>query len=146
MRCKDKLLWYLGFPWQLFYAVFAPPPIFMGGWLLFFVAMMHIAGITVFVCDLASLLGCCLEIPDSITAITVVALGTSLPDLFASQIAAQEDEYADASIVNVTGSNSVNVFLGIGLPWLMCSCYWKAMDFNAKDPHKNVLEWLGRYE
>ena len=31
--------------------------------------------------------------------------------------AARQDRYADASIGNVTGSNSVNVFLGIGLPW-----------------------------
>ena len=50
---------------------------------------------------------------DSITAITMVALGTSVPDLFASKEAACGDPYADASIGNVTGSNSVNVFLGI---------------------------------
>jgi solute carrier family 8 (sodium/calcium exchanger) len=24
----------------------------------------------------------------------------------------------------VTGSNSVNVFLGLGLPWLMAAIYW----------------------
>lgn len=28
----------------------------------------------------------------------------------------KEDETADASVVNVTGSNSVNVFLGLGTP------------------------------
>merc|ERR1712113_1136590 len=28
----------------------------------------------------------------------------------------------------------------------MCSVYWNAMDFTATDPHKNVREWLGRYE
>lgn len=26
--------------------------------------------------------------------------------------------------MNVTGSNSVNVFLGIGMPWLLASFYW----------------------
>jgi len=61
---------------------------------------------------------------DSITAITIVAIGTSLPDTFASRTAAMQDETADASIVNVTGSNSVNVFLGLGLPWMMGSVYW----------------------
>lgn len=40
-----------------------------------------------------------------------VALGTSLPDTFASKAAAEQDPYADASIGNVTGSNSVNVCL-----------------------------------
>ena len=58
------------------------------------------------------------------TAITFVALGTSLPDLFASKQAATGDKYADNSIGNVTGSNSVNVFLGLGLPWLFASAYW----------------------
>ena len=29
-----------------------------------------------------------------------------------------------SSAAKVTGSNSVNVFLGIGLPWLLASFYW----------------------
>ena len=61
---------------------------------------------------------------DPVTAITFVALGTSLPDLFASKQAACGDKYADNSIGNVTGSNSVNVFLGLGLPWLIAAAYW----------------------
>merc|ERR1712113_694682 len=28
---------------------------------------------------------------------------------------------------NVTGSNSVNVFLGLGMPWTMGSVYWRMM-------------------
>ena len=42
-----------------------------------------------------------------------------MPDLFASKTAAIAEETADDSVGNVTGSNSVNVFLGLGLPWLM---------------------------
>ena len=57
-------------------------------------------------------------------AITLVALGTSLPDLFASKMAVVNDKTADASIGNVTGSNAVNVFLGIGLPWTIAAIYW----------------------
>merc|ERR1712168_713905 len=49
--------------------------------------------------------------------------GTSLPDTFASKTATVQDEYADGSIGNVTGSNSVNVFLGIGLAWALASIY-----------------------
>lgn len=52
-----------------------------------------------------------------------MALGTSLPDLFASRAAAMNEKYADNAIGNVTGSNSVNVFLGLGLPWLIASIY-----------------------
>lgn len=32
-------------------------------------------------------------------------------------MAAIQDKYADASVGNVTGSNAVNVFLGIGVAW-----------------------------
>lgn len=60
------------------------------------------------------------------TAITFVALGTSLPDLFASKQAAKSEKTADNSIGNVTGSNSVNVFLGLGLPWTIAAIYWTA--------------------
>lgn len=55
-----------------------------------------------------------------------MALGTSLPDAFASRQAALESRYADAAIGNVTGSNCVNVFLGLGLPWLIGSLYYIA--------------------
>merc|ERR1712048_221843 len=64
-------------------------------------------------------------IAPEITAITLVALGTSLPDTFASKTAAQMDPFADNSIGNVTGSNSVNVFLGLGLPWMIAAIYWQ---------------------
>lgn len=40
-----------------------------------------------------------------------------LTDTFASKVAAIQDKYADASVGNVTGSNAVNVFLGIGVAW-----------------------------
>lgn len=45
-------------------------------------------------------------------------------DTFASKVAAIQDQYADASIGNVTGSNAVNVFLGIGVAWTIAAVYW----------------------
>ncbi|KAI2662369.1 Sodium/calcium exchanger 2 [Labeo rohita] len=48
-----------------------------------------------------------------------------LIDTFASKVAAIQDQYADASIGNVTGSNAVNVFLGIGVAWTIASVYWR---------------------
>lgn len=110
-------------PWKLVFAA-TPPPDFGGGWLCFIIALVFIGLVTAIIGDLASLFGCALMMPDQITAITFVALGTSLPDTFASKAAAQQDPYADASITNITGSNSVNVFLGLGLPWTVTSIYW----------------------
>jgi len=120
---KDWTSHFVSLPWKLLFA-FVPPPSYCGGWLCFFCALFFIGAVTALISDLASSLGCCMGIPDSITAITIVALGTSLPDTLASKVAAVEDPTADAAIGNVTGSNSVNVFLGLGLPWMIGSIYW----------------------
>lgn len=47
------------------------------------------------------------------------------PDTFASKAAATQDQYADASVGNVTGSNAVNVFLGIGVAWSVAAIHWE---------------------
>lgn len=49
------------------------------------------------------MLGCVVGLKTSVTGITIIALGTSLPDTFASRTAAMQDEHADAAIGNVTG-------------------------------------------
>jgi len=114
----------LTLPWQLAGACI-PPKSYLDGWLCFFVSLGCIGGITALIGDLAELLGCVLNISDATTAITLVALGTSLPDAFASWLAAVQEGTADSSIGNVTGSNGVNVFLGLGLPWMIASGYWE---------------------
>jgi solute carrier family 8 (sodium/calcium exchanger) len=75
--------------------------------------------------------GCTVGLKDSVTAITLVAMGTSLPDTFASKTAAIQDKTADSSIGNVTGSNAVNVFLGIGVAWAIAAVYhaWHGRSF-----------------
>ncbi|GMT22328.1 hypothetical protein PFISCL1PPCAC_13625 [Pristionchus fissidentatus] len=115
----------LAFPWKFIFA-FVPPPELLGGWPCFFVALALIGVVTAIIGDLASIFGCMVGIGDAITAITFVALGTSLPDTFASKIAAEQDRAADNAVGNITGSNSVNVFLGLGLPWLVAAIYWAA--------------------
>merc|ERR1712167_421888 len=107
-----------------------PPTEYCGGWAAFIVAIAFIGALTAVVGEIASLFGCVMGLGDPITAITFVALGTSLPDTFASMAAAKADKYADAAVGNVTGSNSVNVFLGLGLPWVIASFY-AAGDGNA---------------
>merc|ERR1711865_946747 len=93
------------------------------------------------VSDLCGLFGCLLTCPPAITAITLVALGTSMPDTFASMTAAQADDTADNSVGNVTGSNCVNVFLGLGLPWTIGAIYWAAVADNSAAQQ----EWAAKY-
>jgi len=53
--------------------------------------------------QLAGLLGCVVNLKTAVSGITLVALGTSVPDTFASRTAAIQDEHADAAIGNITG-------------------------------------------
>jgi len=133
----DYFLHFISVPWKLVFAL-VPPTDYCGGWLCFYCSLLMIGLVTMIIGDMASLLGCVLCIPDDVTAITFVALGTSLPDTFASKTAAMQDPYADASVGNVTGSNSVNVFLGLGLPWMMASIFW-ALGLRK-------AEWQSRYD
>uniref|UniRef100_A0A0R3RQV3 Sodium/calcium exchanger 3 n=1 Tax=Elaeophora elaphi TaxID=1147741 RepID=A0A0R3RQV3_9BILA len=119
----DCVLHILSFPWKVM-AALIPPATILGGWLAFFCALVLIGFITAVIGDLASIFGCMIGLKDAITAITLVALGTSLPDTFASKIAAENDITADNAIGNITGSNAVNVFLGLGLPWTIAAIYW----------------------
>ena len=91
-----------------------PPDTWGGGWPAFFVSLVFIGIWTAVVGEVATLFGCVCGLGDAVTAISFVALGTSLPDTFASRLATLHDETADAAIGNITGSNSVNVFLGLG--------------------------------
>ena len=114
----EAVLHFLCIGWKLFYSII--PPAHYGGGIPGFIMSLVMIGITTFIIgEFADLFGCVLLIKPSVTAITFVALGTSLPDTFASMLAATQEEYADASVGNVTGSNSVNVFLGLGLPWVI---------------------------
>ncbi|CAL1170264.1 unnamed protein product, partial [Cladocopium goreaui] len=121
--CFDLVFHFVSLPWKLFFWP-VPPKVFVGGWVCFIVSLAYIAFLTAVIGDMAEIFGCVLEIPDLVTGITFVALGTSMPDLFASRHAAVEDPTADAAIINVTGSNSVNVFLGLGLPWTAAAVVW----------------------
>ena len=57
--------------------------------------------------------------------ISTLSTSFPVPDTFASKVAAMQDQHADASVGNVTGSNAVNVFLGIGVAWSVAAIYWK---------------------
>ncbi|EDO35472.1 predicted protein, partial [Nematostella vectensis] len=118
----DYIMHFLTLAWKVIFAA-VPPCTWAGGWVTFSVALCFIGILTAIVGDLATIFGCLVGLKNEVTAFTFVALGTSLPDLFASKAAAINEKYADACIGNVTGSNSVNVFLGLGTPWVIATIY-----------------------
>merc|ERR1711937_67807 len=123
--CGDYIMHFLTLPWKLIFA-FIPPTAMANGYVTFVISIAFIGACTAIIGDVAGHLGCFINLKDGVNAIAFVALGTSVPDTFASKTAAIEDETADASVGNVTGSNAVNVFLGIGIAWTMAAIYHEA--------------------
>ncbi len=68
-----------------------------------------------FVVDSASYLAKALGVSERIISLTIIALGTSLPELVTSVMATKKGEY-DIAIGNVVGSNIFNIGIVIGLP------------------------------
>ncbi|XP_041851092.1 sodium/calcium exchanger 2b [Melanotaenia boesemani] len=122
--CYDYFMHFLTVFWKVLFAC-VPPTEYWNGWACFFVSISVIGVLTAIIGDLASHFGCTVGLRDTVTAVVFVALGTSIPDTFASKVAAVQDQHADASVGNVTGSNAVNVFLGIGVAWSVAAVYWK---------------------
>ncbi|XP_049322985.1 sodium/calcium exchanger 2b [Astyanax mexicanus] len=123
--CYDYVMHFLTVFWKVLFAC-VPPTEYWNGWACFMVSISVIGILTAIIGDLASHFGCTIGLKDTVTAVVFVALGTSIPDTFASKVAATQDQYADASVGNVTGSNAVNVFLGIGVAWSVAAIYWAA--------------------
>ena len=80
--------------------------------------ILGLAGIVLgskFVVDSASKIATILGVTERMIALTIVAFGTSLPELVTSVIATKKGEY-DIAIGNVIGSNIFNICIVLGLP------------------------------
>lgn len=84
---KEAFVHFLAIGWNVIFA-FIPPRRYLNGWLAFVIALAAIGGCTAIVAEFANLLGCAIKLKPAVTAITLVALGTSLPDTLASKISA----------------------------------------------------------
>lgn len=118
-----KIIRYLLFlPWRIMFA-FVPPYDIAHGWIAFICSLLFINGIAYIVTRLTDLISCVTGINAYVIAFTALAAGTSWPDLVASKIAVQRQTTADSAIANITCSNAVNIYVGIGIPWLIDTTY-----------------------
>ena len=68
-----------------------------------------------FVVDSASKIATIMGVSERLISLTIIALGTSLPELVTSVMATRKGEY-DIAIGNVVGSNIFNIGMVIGVP------------------------------
>lgn len=133
----EALIHFFSIGWKVLFAL-CPPPHKGGGIPCFIAAICFIGVLTAIVGEVAGAMGCVMGLKPGVTAITFVAIGTSLPDTFASMTAARDSPNADSAVGNITGSNSVNVFLGLGLPWVIAVIYSRQNNVEYKVPAKGL--------
>ena len=68
----------------------------------------------------ATVVGRILGIPDAIMGLTILAAGTSVPDLITSVLVAKEG-HGDMAVSSSIGSNIFDVLVGLPLPWIFAT-------------------------
>ena len=71
----------------------------------------------------AEIIGNSAGIPVNVMGLTILAAGTSVPDLLSSVIVMRQNE-GDMAISSSIGSNIFDVLVGLPLPWLCFSAYY----------------------
>lgn len=105
-----------------------------------FLLLIGLAGIVFgsnFVVDNASSIAKTLGVSDKMIALTIVALGTSLPELVTSVAASRKGEN-DIAIGNIIGSNIFNIGVVIGLPAFIFNSV-SATSFNYIDMFTMII-------
>lgn len=85
--------------------------------LAIFVCIVWLAVFAYALCECLTLLGEWLHIPAVIMGLTFSAVGTSFPNLWCSLVVAKNGQ-GDMAVSNALGSNTFNIFVALGLPWL----------------------------
>ena len=86
--------------------------------LTFVISILIIAGLSWVLVESAIEISAILEIPEAVVALTVLAIGTSVPDTISSVIVAKQGR-GGMAISNAIGSNIFDILFGLGIPWLI---------------------------
>lgn len=90
--------------------------------LTFALSIVFIIALSWMLVELGIMLAGALGVPDVIVALTVLAAGTSVPDTIGSVIVARKGR-GDMAVSNAVGSNTFDILICLGLPWLTYSLW-----------------------
>ncbi len=85
---------------------------------VFFIAILIIAALSWVLVESAVGISHILNIPEAIIALTVLAVGTSVPDMFSSLIVSKQGR-GGMAVSNAVGSNIFDILIGLGLPFII---------------------------
>lgn len=111
-------------------------------WTLFASVCLLIGGFTYFAVDSTLRLGCLAEIPPIIMGLIIMAAGTSVPDAIGSFVVAKQG-YGDMAVANAVGSNTINILVGLGLPWMLYAAVEGPIDMPTNDLEESILILIG---
>jgi K+-dependent Na+/Ca+ exchanger-like protein len=87
---------------------------------VFFISIAFIGALCWVLVESAIIISHSLDIPEVVIALTVLAVGTSVPDMMSSVIVAKQGR-GGMAVSNGIGSNIFDIFVGLGLPWMIKS-------------------------
>lgn len=108
-------------------------------WQVFFVSIIMIAALAFVLVESAVIMAEILHIPAVIIGLTILAAGTSIPDLISSVIVAKQGR-GGMAISNAIGSNIFDILIGLGLPWLiMISIYGNTIPVATENLNSSII-------
>jgi len=121
--------WYGRFWWVILLPINAtlyvtvPDVRWKNGWekwysVTFFMSIVWIAVYAFFMVWIAIAFGDCLGIPQSVMGLTLLAMGTSVPDMISSVIVTLHGE-GDMAVSSSIGSNIFDIGFGLPFPWIL---------------------------
>lgn len=84
----------------------------------FFLSIAWIGGFAFFMVTWAEVIGKTLGIPDVVMGLTILAAGTSVPDMLSSVIVARRGQ-GDMAVSSSIGSNIFDILVGLPVPWFL---------------------------
>lgn len=87
-------------------------------WTVFWISLVWIVALSWALVELGIGLAQTLGIPEVIIGLTILAAGTSVPDLISSLIVAKKGR-GDMAVSNAAGSNIFDILICLGFPWAL---------------------------
>jgi len=139
--------WYiLTFPYMaLFWATIPDVRVSAVGWrgmkpyIAFFLSIIYIGFLSFFMVKWAEDVGYAAGIPKVVMGLTILAAGTSIPDLLSSCIVAKMGE-GDMAVSSSIGSNIFDVLVGLPIPWFLFTMVeWEHVIIEAKNLRRSIF-------
>jgi K+-dependent Na+/Ca+ exchanger-like protein len=110
----------------------------------FFLSIAWIGGFSYFMVEWAEIVGGTFGIPAELMGLTVLAAGTSVPDLLSSVIVARRGQ-GDMAVSSSIGSNIFDILVGLPVPWILYSAVNKGqpVEIGAEGLLRSLLILIG---